>query len=116
MLTACTGQPGADNPLLAAYGTPYDVPPFDRIEPAHFEPAFEAAMAQERAEVAAVAANPEPPSFENTIAALDRAGGLLTEVMGVFYSACARPTPTMTSRPWPRRLRPSSAPTKTTPT
>jgi len=95
-LTACFGcadQPGeeaddqpatADNPLLQPYGTDFDVPPFDRIEPKHFEPAFAEGMKQEKAEVESVATNEEPPTFANTIAALDRSGELLDEVTTIF--------------------------------
>lgn len=74
-----------DNPFFAAYGTPYDVPPFDRIEPAHFEPAFEEAMARQTAEHRAIIDDPAAPDFENTIAALDRSGDLLDEVSAVFF-------------------------------
>jgi len=89
MLTVCGAASGAspadsDNPLLAPYGTPFDVPPFDRVEPAHFEPAFAEAMRRERAEVEAIATDPAAPTFENTVAALDRAGALLREVESVF--------------------------------
>ncbi len=87
----CSPQTGeevamTDNPLLQPYGTNFDVPPFDRIEPEHFEPAFEEGMKREKAEVEAIAVNPEPPTFENTIAALDRAGLLLGEVTTIFHN------------------------------
>jgi len=84
LMVSCASQTAVENPLLAPYGTDFDVPPFDVIEPEHFEPAFAEAMRQERKEVDAIAANPEPPTFENTIVALDRAGGLLREVRRVF--------------------------------
>lgn len=75
----------ADNPLLAEHwDTPFGVPPFALIRDEHFLPAFEVAMAQKRAEVAAVAGRTEAPSFENTIAALDRTGVLLERVESVF--------------------------------
>lgn len=80
------GDPApVDNPLLADYGTPLDVPPFDTLEPAHFEPAFEAAMARQKAEHRAIIDDPAPPDFENTIAALDRSGELLGEVSAIFF-------------------------------
>jgi peptidyl-dipeptidase Dcp len=78
-----------DNPLLETWTTPFGVPPFDRIRPAHFGPAFEAATAAHRAEVAAIAANPAPPDFVNTVEALERAGALLTRVGGVFFNLAA---------------------------
>jgi peptidyl-dipeptidase Dcp len=88
---ACSGQPvdqvpGSANPLLADYGTPFNVHPFDRIEPGHFLPAFEEGMARQKAEVAVIVADPEPPTFDNTIAALDRSGELLEEVSRVFFA------------------------------
>lgn len=78
-----------DNPLLAAWDTPFGMPPFDRIRPAHFAPAFEHAMAAHRSETAAIAADPAPPSFANTVEALERAGGLLTRISAVFFNLAA---------------------------
>lgn len=74
----------SDNPLLKPYGTPFDVPPFDRIRNEHFLPAIEEGIRREKAEVAAIADNPEPPTFANTVAALDHTGILLSEVTAVF--------------------------------
>ncbi|MDO8410434.1 MAG: M3 family metallopeptidase [Phenylobacterium sp.] len=72
-------------PLLAPWTGPYGgVPPFDKVKVADFAPALEAAMAQELKEVEAIAANPEPATFENTIAALERAGAALDRV-GTAY-------------------------------
>jgi len=91
MFTGCSGPSSdqvasGDNPLLAPYNTSFDVPPFDRILPEHFEPAFDEGMNKERAEVAAIAANSDAPTFENTIAALDRSGALLKSVDLVFHN------------------------------
>ncbi len=72
------------NPLLAPWTTPCGVPPFDLIRPEHFAPAFAAAMAAHRAEIAATGADPAPPSFANTIEALQRSGRLLDRVTNVF--------------------------------
>jgi peptidyl-dipeptidase Dcp len=80
---------GMDNPLLVAWATPFGVPPFDLIRPAHFGPAFEAATSAHRAEVAAIAADPGPPDFANTVEALERAGALLTRVGAVFFNLAA---------------------------
>ena len=80
------------NPLLEAWDTPYGLPPFAEIEPAHFAPAFEEAMRAHRAEVEAIAASSAPPSFENTIAALDRAGRLLERTHAVFHNLAASET------------------------
>src|SRR6516162_10034281 len=74
------------NPLLEAWTGPFEAPPFERIEPGHFRPAFEAALKQSRAEIDAVAADPEPPTFANTIEALERSGKSLDKVAGVFFN------------------------------
>ncbi len=68
-------QPATDvNPFFVAYDTPFNVQPFDRIDEADFVPAFEEGMARQNAEIAAIVDNPEAPTFDNTIAALDRSG------------------------------------------
>jgi peptidyl-dipeptidase Dcp len=72
------------NPLLGPWNTPYGLPPFDKLLPAHFGPAFDAAMAEQDAELAAIASSREAPSFENTIAAFDKAGAALSRVFLVF--------------------------------
>jgi peptidyl-dipeptidase Dcp len=91
--TAAT--PAAANPLLAEWTGPYGgVPPFDRVEVAHFKPALEAAMAENLAEVERIASNPEAPTFENTIAELERAGSALdrvTTVYGIWSSNLSTP-------------------------
>ncbi|MDP4991415.1 MAG: M3 family metallopeptidase, partial [Marivita lacus] len=74
------------NPLLETWETPFGLPPFDRIEDAHFAPAIEAAMVEGLAEVELIAINPEPPTFENTIEGLMRTGASLDRVLGVFYN------------------------------
>jgi peptidyl-dipeptidase Dcp len=72
------------NPLLGPWATPHDSPPFAAIRPEHFRPAFDRAMADHVAEVEAIAATPDSPSFNNTIAALERSGQPLTRVSAVF--------------------------------
>ena len=85
----------ADNPVLAPWGGPRGgVPPFDRIETAHFIPALEAAMVEKRADVAAIASNPEPPTFANTLQALEAAGPALTRatrLLNVFATTLNNP-------------------------
>ena len=76
----------ADNPLLETWLDRYGVPPFAAIEPRHFPAAFEQALAEHRAEIAAIAADPAAPSFANTIAALERSGRVLTRVSNTFYA------------------------------
>jgi peptidyl-dipeptidase Dcp len=75
--------PGA-NPFFTEWDTPFGVPPFDQIQEEHFLPAFEKAIDEWQAEVEAIAADPDPPTFENTIAALDGSGLMMARVSGVF--------------------------------
>ncbi|HRI82182.1 MAG TPA: M3 family metallopeptidase [Opitutaceae bacterium] len=72
------------NPLLTPSPLPYGYPQFDLIQPAHFLPAYEAAMAENLAEIDAIASNPEPATFENTLVALERAGRTLARVSAIF--------------------------------
>ncbi len=76
---------GQVNPLLAAWQTPFEAPPFADIAPEHFLPAFEQAFADHAAEVAAITHDPSTPDFANTITALERSGKLLSKVSAVFY-------------------------------
>jgi len=80
------------NPLLQPWNTPYGLPPFDAIGASDFEPAFEVALAQHRAEVEAIAADPRPPSFDNTIAAVDRCGRLLDRIDNLFHNLTSSET------------------------
>lgn len=77
------GQAAA-NPLLKEWTTPFGVPPFQEIKPEHFLAAFKQAIAAQRQEIEAIVNNPQAPTFENTIAALDKAGELMAKVSGVF--------------------------------
>ncbi len=74
------------NALLSQWNTPFEIPPFDQINEADFGPAFEAALAQARANIAAIASRPEAPSFANTIEAMERAEQKLDRVAGVFFN------------------------------
>lgn len=76
----------AENPLLSEWTAPFALPPFEQIEDAHFAPALDAALDQGRAAIAAIADNPDPPSFANTIDALEQADALLDRVAGVFFN------------------------------
>ncbi len=86
--------PGAanSNPLLEDWTTPFGVPPFDRIREEHYRPAFEAAIARRRAEVQAIVNCAEPPTFANTIEALESSGRLLDRVTGVFFGLLSAET------------------------
>ena len=76
----------SDNPLLASYETPFNVPPFDKIKDEHFKPAFEEALKQHNIEIDSIINNAEAPTFDNTIVALENAGSLLNSVSTVFYN------------------------------
>ena len=74
------------NPLLAAWKTPYGLPPFDMISDQDYAPAVDAALTEARANIATIAENPEPPTFANTIEAMERAEDTLNRVLGAFYN------------------------------
>ena len=80
------------NPLLAEWDTPHATPPFSKIELRHYEPAFDAAIACARAEIAAIVDNPAKPTFGNTIVALERQGALLGRIEGIFYNLLSADT------------------------
>ena len=88
--TFCSKQvQNEGNPLLAEFNTPYGVPPFDLIKAEHYKPAFKQAMSLHNEEVAAILANQEKPTFENTILELDRSGSLLANISELFGMMCA---------------------------
>ncbi len=74
------------NPLLTPWDTPFGLPPFGAIKDADFGPAFDAALAEARGNIAAIAGDPEAPTFANTIAALEMAEVALDRVAGVFFN------------------------------
>ena len=84
-LVGCGGGNIADNPLVKEWNTPYQTPPFSEIQLKHYEPAFDYAIEQNRADIDAIVNNTEAPTFENTIVAMERAGKLLNRVSGVFF-------------------------------
>lgn len=75
-----------ENPFFHSYGTPFETPPFDRIGNEHYMPAFTESMRQHEQETEAIVNNPESPTFENTIVAMDRSGDMLVSVSNVFYN------------------------------
>ena len=87
MVCAC-GQQAADtdNPFLSEFETPYGTPDFNRIKVEHYEPAFLKGIKQQNEEIKAIVENPDEPSFENTIVALDNSGEILARVSGVFFA------------------------------
>jgi len=72
------------NPFFETWETPFGIPPFDRIRDEHYKPAFERGIEELRTEIAAIRDNPEPPTFENTVEALQVAGRSLTRVADTF--------------------------------
>lgn len=74
------------NPFMAPYKTPYEIPPFDLITPAHYVEAYEEGLKQARQDLQKIVDNPEAPTFENTILAMDKMGALLERVSRVFGS------------------------------
>jgi peptidyl-dipeptidase Dcp len=82
MIDSTTGA----NPLLEPWSGAFEAPPFERIEPGHFRPAFDAALRDARSEVNAIAVDPAPPTFANTIEALERSGRSLDRVSAVFFN------------------------------
>ena len=87
MVYSCntTGKKDAtDNPFFTEFSTPNGVPPFDKIKAEHFLPAFEEGMNQHNLEIDSIVNNPEAPTFENTIVALDESGRMLDRVAAVF--------------------------------
>ncbi len=75
-----------ENPLLRDWTGPFAAPPFAEIDVEHFRPAFDSAIALHREEVEAIAADPAEPSFDNTIAAMEKSGDTLDRVASVFFN------------------------------
>lgn len=91
-MTTLSSPSCANNPLLQNWELPYELPPFAQVQPAHFAPAFEIALAQHRAEIDTIASQAEPPSFANTLAALDSSGRLLSRITLLFQNLTASET------------------------
>jgi peptidyl-dipeptidase Dcp len=82
---AAAAHPASENPLLAPWSGPHGgYPPFDKVKVADFKPALETAMAENRREIEAIANNPAPPTFDNTIVALERSGQTLARVTSIY--------------------------------
>ena len=78
-----------ENPLFVPSTLPYRLPPFDDLRDEHYLPAFEQGMAEQLAEIDAIVADPDPPGFENTVAALERSGQLLKRTAMAFFPVAA---------------------------
>lgn len=83
----------AMNPLLKPYTTKHAIPPFADIDSSHYKGAFEVAFVEHEAELKSIVDNKEPPSFDNTLLAFDRAGSLLTKIGKVYYNLCSSMCP-----------------------
>lgn len=86
MSTIVVSCADTQNPFFSEFDTPYGVPPFDKIKTEHYMPAFIEGMKQDSLEIEAIANNPEPPTFANTIEALEYSGAMLERVSGVFFN------------------------------
>ena len=82
LISSCTMK----NPLLMESAAPFGAPEFDKIKNEHYLPAFEAAIAEAKAEIDAIVANPDEPTFENTIEAMEYSGEALNNVASIFYN------------------------------
>jgi peptidyl-dipeptidase Dcp len=82
--TAAEVEFGASNPFYAASTLPFQAPPFDRIRDEHYQPAIEAGMARQQAEIRAIAESPAKPTFENTLVPFEKSGLLLERARAAF--------------------------------
>lgn len=93
MVCACSQQSTeSENPFFSEFQSPYGAPDFDRIQLADYEPAFLKGIEQQNQEIKAIVENPEAPTFENTIVALDNSGEILSRVSGVFFALTSADT------------------------
>ena len=90
-----------ENPLLTESTAPFGAPQFDKIRNEHYLPAFEAGIAEAKAEIDAIVANQEEPTFENTIEAMEYAGQTLDRVAGIFYADRVLDVCVSQQRPFP---------------
>jgi peptidyl-dipeptidase Dcp len=81
---AAAAKFGPSNPFYAPSTLPFQAPPFDRIKDEDYQPAIEAGIERQQAEIKTIANNPDAPTFENTIVALEKSGQLLERVMAAF--------------------------------
>ncbi|MDP1621099.1 MAG: M3 family metallopeptidase [Bacteroidales bacterium] len=86
LFTGCNSEKTRDNPFLTEFQTPFQVPPFDKIDTTDYMPAFLEGIKQHDLEINAIIDNTASPDFENTILAFDKSGNLLTRVSKVFYN------------------------------
>ena len=82
MTVACNNQ----NPFLSEWNTPYGIPDFGAVKEKHYMEAVEAGIAQQQAEIDAIIACEDEPTFENVVAAYERSGAILDRVTGVIFN------------------------------
>ena len=92
MIGCNQGEELLPNPFFEQWTTPYGVPPFESIKNYHYQPAFGRAMSLHLEEIEAIVAQDDEPTFENTVAAMDRSGRMLSDVSNVFGMICAAET------------------------
>ncbi len=81
-----------NNPFFSVSLLPYQAPRFDLIDVSHYRPAFDEGVRRQRAEIAAIANNPQPADFANTLEALEQSGQLLARVTNVFFAMAGAET------------------------
>lgn len=86
MLACNRGDNQSDNPFFQPYDTPYGVPPFDKIETRHYQPAFEKGILQQQTEIDAIANDTTQPTFANTVEKIEYSGEILARVSAVFFN------------------------------
>lgn len=89
MMVGCNSKKASEmheNPFMSAYDTPYEIPPFDKIEYDDYLPALKAGIEQKKAQIDSITANPEEATFDNTIMPLERSGEILDRVAYVFFA------------------------------
>ena len=86
MATVACAPKEAENPFFTEWDTPYGIPDFNAVEECHYLPAIEAGIAQQQAEIDAIIANTEAPTFENVVAAYEKSGAILDRVIGVLFN------------------------------
>ena len=74
------------NPFIEGWNTPYGIPDFGAVKEKHYVPAFEAGIAQQQAEIDAIIANPDAPTFENVVEAYEKSGAILDRAVGVLFN------------------------------
>lgn len=86
LISGCRHEEKIENPFFSKFETPFEVPPFDKIDTSDFLPAFMEGIKLHNAEIEAIVSNTSPADFDNTILAFDKSGKLLTKVSKVFYN------------------------------